>query len=346
MGLSGARCVRYLERAAARSFRTRGERFLPRAGGALNRDPARAGSVVAKLAIARAGRTEARPRARADGCCRRAVPSGAGGTPVDVDLDRPFASARAGARGVAAGRPGGIAMATLGDPIVRQRAGVDRAGPAGAVRIGPYALLAFEERVTSKVRVRTVLAFEPIGAAKEPDGGLTGRTRAWRPRYGARACAGTARRARARPARRARGCSTRRAARGAALTRTARAGAPAGGPRAARRSTAFSHTARRAARAPTRRAAIFDAARRAAARPRFPTPVRARREGDAPTLDQSKAAQRRKNPPGSKVHIHCRNHYMSTTHAVRLGQRSTPISEACLATMSRPCATPDLRVMV
>src|SRR5271154_1311507 len=137
-----------------RSSWTRGERLLPRAGGALNGDPTCAGSVVAELTTARARRAEARPWARADGCRRRAMPSGAGDAAVEVDLDGPFASARAGPRGVAAGRAGGIAMTALGNPIVRQRAGVDRAGAASAIRIGPYALLALEERVTSKVRVR------------------------------------------------------------------------------------------------------------------------------------------------------------------------------------------------
>src|SRR5579863_1750027 len=185
-------------------------------------------------------------------------------------------------------------MSAGSNPIVGQRAGVDRAVGAGAVRVGPDALRALEERVASKVRVRAVLAFEPVGAAQEPDGGLTGRTRPWLPRYGARA------RARA-PARRPRLRATRRAARNSALTGTARArgpgaaaaaadvaGARAGVSSTARRRTAASGAARSHT---ARHAALSGSTRRPAGGPRGTPVAIPGREGKAPTLDQSKATQ-------------------------------------------------------
>ena len=185
------------------------------------------------------------------------MPRGAGDAAIERDPDGPLATARAGSCWVTARGAGGIAMAPVSNLIVRKRAGVDRAVCARAVQVSPYALLALGERVAREVGIRAVLALEPVGAAQEPGRGLTRRTRAWRPRYAARACAGaTARRPRLRAARRARARATRGASPHA--TRGAR-------PHATRRSTRRSSgsSARRAARrrrnaaaGPTRAAAL------------------------------------------------------------------------------------------
>jgi len=155
--------------------------FLPHATGASERDPSGACAVVAGL-IARAWSADVGARAGTGRRRRLAMPSGATHTAVERHHRRTRRAARASPRRIGARGARAVAVGSVGDPVVGDRAR-DRGARVGRrARVRPRARGAVRDFVASLFRARAVFAFEPVFRAHGSRGGRRDRTRVVSPR--------------------------------------------------------------------------------------------------------------------------------------------------------------------